>query len=319
MKILERYIFTEFAKLLTIAVLAFIMLFIMVDLFENMDNLMKFHVPLTSGLAFFTYKIPFIITQVSPVAVLVAVLLSLGILAKHGEITAMKAGGVRLLRTVMPLLFSGLLISVAIILLNEYVAPGALKKVDAFRKQWFGAQGSSFGKEGVWVRTGNGIFNIRQVDLKKNQLHGVTLYVIEKPFKIKSRVYARQAVWQGEKWVASSAFVWAFTGTGEAGGQEVENLTLEGLVEPADLVNVENLQKNMSFNELKNYIKGLEADGYDSSRYRIDLYGKVSFPLVNFIMVLVGIPFALKTGRHSGIAAGVGLSIVIAFSYWIVY
>ncbi len=319
MKILEKYIISEFSKLLTIATLAFIVLFIMVDLFENMDNLIKFHVPLLSGLAFFSYKIPFIITQVSPVAVLVAVLLSLGILAKHGEITAMKAGGVRLLRTVMPLLFSGLVISLAVILLNEYVTPGAMKKVDTFRKQWFGVQGGSFGKEGVWVRTSNGIFNIRQVDLNRNLLQGVTLYVIEKPFKIKSRVYARQAVWKDERWFAPTATVWGFDGAGEAESREAEGITLEGLVEPADLANVENLQKNMSFNELKNYIKGLEADGYDPSRYRIDLYGKVSFPLVNFIMVLVGIPFALKTGRYSGIAAGVGLSVVIAFSYWVVY
>ncbi|MBI5588048.1 MAG: LPS export ABC transporter permease LptG [Deltaproteobacteria bacterium] len=319
MKILERYILAEFAKLLLISVLSFMVLFIMVDLFENMDNLMKHGVPLFSSVFFFIYKVPFIMVQISPVAVLIAVLLSLGLFSRHGEITAVKAGGVRLLRVLLPLLVSGLLISIAVIIINESVTPAALKKVDAFRQQWFGIQGSAFGKEGMWVRTSRGIFNIRQIDLEKNELRGFTLYEIEKPFNLKRRIHSKVVEWKDGKWVTAGATVWNFNEKGEAAKQEVGAIEVTGLMEPGDLADVENLQKNMGFMELRRYIQGLEADGYDASRYRIDLYGKVAFPLVNFIMVLMGIPFALKTGRHGGIAVGVGLSVVIAFSYWVVF
>lgn len=319
MRILERYILSEFFKLLLIAVLSFIMLFIMVDLFENMDDLMKHKVPLFASIAFFIYKLPFIISQISPVAVLLSVLLALGILSKHGEITAMKAGGVRILRVLLPLMIFGLIASFGVILMNETLMPTALKKIDTFRKQWFGIQGSSFGESGMWVRTEAGIFNIRQVDLNTERLHGVTLYALDKSFKVSERLQSRLIEWKDEKWIAPSATVWAFTEGGLVEKSEEKDLTIEGLVRPEDLANVENFQKNMSFGELKNYIDGLEADGYDASRYKIDLYDKITFPLVNFVMVLVGIPFALKTGRYSGIAAGVGISIVIAFSYWIVF
>lgn len=319
MKTLERYILTEFSKLLLISVLAFILLFIMVDLFENMDNLMKHQVPFLASVIFFVYKIPFIIGQISPVAVLVAVLLSLGILAKHGEITAMKAGGIHLLRALSPLLAAGLAISIAVILVNESVTPSALKKIDTFRRQWFGVQGSSFGKEGLWLRTSKGIYNIRQINLDKRQLFGITYYEIEKPFEVKSKIISKSAIWQNGRWVTPDAAVWTFTPQGEADKAEAKDLSLEGLLKPEDLANVENLQKNMNYNELNRYIKGLEQDGYEASKYKIDLYGKLSFPLVNFIMVLVGIPFALKTGRHSGIATGIGISVVIAFSYWVVF
>lgn len=318
MKILERYILTEFAKLLLIAVLAFLVLFMMIDLFENMDNLMKHGVPFFSIVLFFIYKVPFIIVQISPVAVLIAVLLSLGLFSKHGEVTAIKAGGVRLLKVLLPLLAAGLLISLAVMLINESVAPAAMKRVDAFRQQWFGLQGGTFGKEGMWVRTSRGIFNIRQMDLKKNELKGFTLYEIEKPFKVKRRIQSKVVEWKDRRWVASEATVWSFSG-GEAVKKEVGSIEVTGLMEPEDLADVENLQKNMGFMELRKYIQGLEADGYEASRYKIDLYGKITFPLVNFIMVLVGIPFALKTGRHGGIAVGVALSVVIAFSYWVVF
>lgn len=319
MKILEKHVLEEFLRLLAMAMAGFIVLFITVDLFENVDTLMAHKVPPLASFIFFVYKLPFIIGQVSPVAVLVAVLLSLGILSKHGEITAMKAGGVKLLRAVYPLLAAGLAISLAVMLMNEYLTPAAQKKVDTFRKQWFGVQGGTFGKEGLWVKSDGGILNIRHIDFKKNALFGITYYELKKPFEVSGRVEAPSALWQDGKWVAETAAVWTFTPEGEALADTREQFVLQGLAEPEDLVNLENFQQNMSFMELRYYIGELEEDGYETAKYRIDLWSKISFPLVNFIMALVGIPFALKTGRHSGIAAGIGLSIVIAFSYWMVY
>ncbi len=318
MRLVQKYMLSEFLKLLAIALGAFVALFLMVDLFENIDLLMKHNVPLSESINFFAWKLPFIIGQVSPVAVLVASLVSLGLLSKHGEITAIKAGGIRLLRAVGPLLFAGLVISVLVILMNEYVTPAALKKTDSFRQQWFGMQGGSFGKEGVWVRTQRGIFNVRQVDIGRNRLYGLTLYELEKPFTVRERIYSRSVAWEDDRWVAETATVWRFK-NGEVKREEAGSLEIKDFIKPEDLPNVENLQKNMSLGELRDYVRSLDKDGYDSSKYRIDLYGKITFPLVNFVMLLMGIPFALKTGRHSGIATGVGLSVVIAFSYWIVY
>lgn len=319
MKILERYILSEFVKILAIALGAFVLLFIMVDVFENMDSLMGHKVPLLASIVFFAYKVPFIISQISPIAVLMAVLLSLGILSKSGEITAMKAGGVRFLRIAYPLIAFGLVMSVAVIIMNEYATPAALKKADAFKKNWFGVQGGTFGKEGMWLRTSNGIFNIRHLNTRDNIISGVTFYSIEKPFIVKARTFSRTAQWKDKKWTAPEATQWVFTPEREAVKSERKGLLFEDLPDPVSLANVENIHKNMGFLELRQYIKGLERDGYETARYRIDLYGKISFPLVNFLMVLVGIPFAVKTGRHSGIAMGVGLSIVIAFSYWVVF
>ena len=319
MKILEKHVLSEFLRLLAMAMAGFIVLFITIDLFENVDTLIEHKVPFLASFIFFIYKLPFIAGQVSPVAVLVAVLLSLGILSKNGEITAMKAGGVKLLRAVYPLLAAGLAISLAIILMNEYITPAAQKKVDTFRKQWFGVQGGTFGKEGLWVKSDGGILNIRHIDFRKNALYAVTYYELKKPFEVTSRVETPFALWRDNRWVAETAAVWTFTSAGEALAAEREQFVLKGLAGPEDLVNLENFQQNMSFMELKYYIGELDKDGYETTKYRIDLWSKISFPLVNFIMALVGIPFALKTGRHSGIAAGVGLSIVIAFSYWMVY
>lgn len=320
MNTLGRYILSEFIKLLVIALFTFIMLFIMVDLFENMNGLLRNNVPFASSVRFFAYKVPFIVGQVFPVAVLISVLLSLGMLARHGEITAIKAGGIRLLRVFIPLFAAGFLITIGVVILNESVTPAASRKAEAFRKTWMSEpRKGAFGSEGMWIRTDQGIVNIRHIDTRKDILEGVTVYLIEKPFTIKERIHSRKVFWRAGKWVTQDAEVWRFSVAGQVIKAQTAGLVLEGLAEPADLTSIEDIQKNMGIGELKRYIDNLEREGYEAYRYKTDLYGRLTFPLVNFIMVFVGIPFALKSGRSGGVAAGVGLSVIIAFSYWVVF
>ncbi|WKZ32405.1 MAG: LPS export ABC transporter permease LptG [Thermodesulfobacteriota bacterium] len=319
MKVLQKYLLREFLKLAAIAAAGFVVLFVTVDIFENMDSLMEHKVPLVSAAGFFLYKIPFIISQVLPVALLVATFVSLGLLSRHGEITAVKAGGVRVLRAALPLLAAGLVASAGVILMNEYVTPTAMKKADSFRQRWLGAQEGSFGREGLWIKTSEGILNAKNMDPDGSRLHGVTYYFIGKPFTPTGRVHSRTAVWKGSAWAAEEATVWNFTPGREAQMTERASFILPGLAKPEEMINMESFQRNMGFMDLREYVKDLEKEGYEATRFKTDLWSKLSFPLVNFIMVLVGIPFALRTGRQSGIAAGIGLSIVIAFSYWGVY
>jgi len=319
MKTLERYILTEFAKLLAMAMAAFVVLFLMIDIFENMGALMKHDVPLMPSVLFFLYKIPYIVGQTSPVAALLATLLTLGALARHVEITALKSGGVRLLRALVPVLAAGFVLSIAVILMNELVVPAAQGRVELFRRQWFGMQGRGFGASGIWMRTEGGLLNVRQMDTEKNELNGVTLYIVDKPFVVTGRVNARDAVWKDGAWTAASAEVWRFTPDGKAEKTQAKGVALPGVMPPDELASAESAYKNMSFFELRNYVNRLVAEGYNAARFKIDLYGKITFPLVNFIMILVGIPFALKTGRHGGIAAGIGISIIVAFSFWVVF
>lgn len=319
MKVLDRYILGEFTKLLVMAVAAFIILFVVVDVFENMDDLMERGVPLGRSVAFFAYKIPFIVGQVSPIAVLLAVLLSLGIFAKHNEVTAIKAGGVRLSSVLRPLLAAGVAISVGVILMNETLAPAAMKKADTFRTVWLEGVKGSYGRQGMWIKEADGIYNIRHLDLAAGELGGVSYFATGRDFRASRRIQARLMRWRDGAWVAPKATLWEFSPDGVVSTRVESNLVMPGPGPPEDLAGVSSGHGNMAFFELARYVRDLESDGYDARKYRIDLYDKLAFPLVNFIMVLVGVPFALKTGRHSGIASGVGLSVAIAFSYWVVF
>jgi lipopolysaccharide export system permease protein len=77
--------------------------------------------------------------------------------------------------------------------------------------------------------------------------------------------------------------------------------------------------EEMSYTELRTYIQKIQSSGYDATRYLVDLYAKLSHPFLNLIMVLIGIPFALKTGRSGGVALSIGTSVFIGFVYGMVY
>ncbi len=320
MKRLERYFFAEFLKLLILTTVGFITVFIIVDLFENMDNLIKFHVPMLPGILFFIYRIPFIIGQVAPIAALLSVLLSTGLLSMSGEITAVRASGVRLLRVFFPIFIAGFIISVSVIFINEFLTPLGLKKTEAFKVQWFNKTSrGSLGGKGLWIKTKGSIINIRDIEPGGEEIEGVTIYKIKSPFRLTQRIDAKKARWNGEKWIANKAILRDFNVEGTLSEKGKDHMELANIAPPEDLSEPGQGHMSLTMGELKRLIDILESEGYNTYRYRTDLYARVAFPFVCFIMVLLGVPFPLRGARSGGIASGIGLSIAIAFSYWVVF
>jgi lipopolysaccharide export system permease protein len=89
---------------------------------------------------------------------------------------------------------------------------------------------------------------------------------------------------------------------------------------PADFNIVQKEAEKMGYVELKNYIKKLQAEGYDATRYLVDMHGKIAFTFVIIILVTIGISFSLiRTERSGGVMQSIGIGIIIGFSYWIVH
>jgi lipopolysaccharide export system permease protein len=82
---------------------------------------------------------------------------------------------------------------------------------------------------------------------------------------------------------------------------------------------VQNPPEIMSFFELRAYVQKLQETGHQAGKYIVELYSKLSFPLVHLIMALVAIPFALVSPRSGGRALGIAIAIVISVGYWLVH
>lgn len=320
MKILSKHILKEFLYIFFLCIITIVSLYLLIDIFEKIDDLMENNATLSEGLKFFLYKIPSITYQTTPIAVLLATLLSLGILSRNVEITAMKAGGISVIKIVFPIIIASLAISALSFAINEYIVPPAKKEVETIKKTKVEGkkQGMSFKQNKMWYRGNNNIYSITSLDSKKGIMHGLTIYEIDKNFNVISRIDAGDVKWLNGRWQITDGIKRQFQ------GRLIKTFAIKNEAAPIDenpeeLQTTEKIADEMSFIELKNYIAKLSLEGYDAARYTVDLHGKIAFPIINIIMVILGIPFALKSGRHSGIAMGIGLSVIIGFSYWIVF
>lgn len=321
MRILTRYILREFLKIFTLTLIAFVSIYLVIDIFEQFDRLIEHRVRFGDGFKLFLYKTPFIFYQTSPVAVLMATLISLGIFVRRSEFTAAMAGGISVSCFFIPFFMTALAVSGLNFMLNESIIPLANQKVMAIKETMGGInkRRTQFVQDSVWFRDKMDIYSIDYIEPQKGILKGLTIYKLDNDFNIIKRIDAKEVSWINGKWIAAGGKELSFQQGGLVEEIKMTGNTIPLAEKPEDLINIERLADEMNFRELLRYVNKLKREGYAPVRYLVDLHSKISFPLVSIIMAMIGMPFALKSGRHGGIAVGVGISIIIGFSYWVVF
>ena len=160
MRILDRYVIRECLKILGLCLVVFMGVYLVVDLFEKLGRFLEARADAGMILRYYFFRLPKIFTEVLPVAVLLASLLSVGGMAMNNEVLAMKMGHVGALRIALPCIGIGLAASLASWITVEYIAPRAneqalnierteIKRLPAYRISrdsdiWYRAQGNRF-------------------------------------------------------------------------------------------------------------------------------------------------------------------------------
>ncbi|MGZ3569380.1 MAG: LPS export ABC transporter permease LptG [Thermodesulfobacteriota bacterium] len=320
--ILHRYVIREYLKIFGLSLSSLILIYIVVLFFQKMSLFNRNQAPLYLMFEYLLYMIPGATFQWTlPYAVLLTTLLTLGTLSRHSEITAFKAGGISLYRLALPLVFIVLIISFFSFLGNDYLVPFANQKtryiVDVeVRKE---SPTSFFKNFKIWHHGNHRIFNIQLLDPAKKALKGLSLYEFDDQFQCIRRVDAGEAKWADGKWRFYEGGIRDFDQSGS-----VQMTAFKEMDFPLE-ENWESFQKTaadsdeMSYTELRTYVQKIRAAGYDPTRYLVDLNSKLSYPLLNLIMILIGVPFALKTGRSGGVALSIGISVMVGFAYGITF
>ncbi len=320
MKILTNYISKEFLRFLLLCTCALIAVYLVVDLFENVDFFIKNKVESKHILQYLLFEIPKIFSLIIPLSSLLATILTLGLLSKNSEIIAMKGNGISIYYIVTPILTTAVIISILTFVFNESLVPYANRKANYIKNVIMEKKPEKifFQQEKIWFRSNNTIFNIQLFEPTKSTMYGVTVFGLLDNFQIGERTDARELRWENGHWYLISAERKRFKkdGTIEAKSFEKELISLDK--KPADLQRIEVRAENLRYVDLKKYVERIKKEGYNATRYLVDLNSKISLPFVTLIMVLLGIPFSLWRERTPGIALGIGLSILIGFCYWIV-
>jgi lipopolysaccharide export system permease protein len=256
-----------------------------------------------------------------PACILLAALITFGLFSRNHEIVAMKANGISLTRIARPVLAFGLIVCGLNFLLNEFVTPAAnwqaeyIKYVEVQKKKEWGA----FKENQIWYKSQNAIYNFKLFAPAENRLKGVTISYLGPQFNLSSRIDAREALWKGNRWELRDVLRTTFAGKDFPVIERLPTLAVDIAETPEDFQVVQKSADQMGFRELRNYIRKLRQEGYDATRYETDLHGKIAFVFVSLILALIGVAFPMRSERSGGIAQGIGIGVIIGFSYWIVF
>jgi lipopolysaccharide export system permease protein len=321
---LQLYLLRQFITVLFICLLASISLFLVFELFDRMNVFIKESTPVSLVLSYLLFKIPLIAHLMMPIAMLVATLLSVGRLSQLSEITAMRACGVSIFFLARPLLIVGILVSFAMFLSGETIVPAATQRVEEIyhldiKKK---VENGAFSRSNFWYRKRNRFFNIGLYDSRAATLKGLSIFELDRNFRLVRRIDAQEAVWGGSPnigWTMHDVVEISVDKRGSYNSTVFAKAPLVIDEQPADFYNMERSSEGMSYHDLKVYTDKLHAEGVSVTSYMVDLAAKISFPLVNLIVVLIAFPFALIPARSGNLTMSFVAGVTIGFGYYIVH
>lgn len=316
-RIHDRYLLKQFLRIFFYSVLAFVVIYVTVDTFEEIDNFIDHDAALRHIVMYYIYSLPFILTYIVPVALLLGTVFSMGVLARRNEITAFIASGVSLIRVSAPILVLALLVSVASTVFNDTVVTRANRAhKDIKRHDIEGRTRSNPNlKENFHYLGENGfVYLASRYNHENRTLYDVVVQQFDESTLVR-RIDARKAVWKQGAWVFTSGFERTFDASSEH-LTAFDRLAMPELQEdPLSFAKEEVDQENMNVWELSSYIDKVRKSGGDTERYQTDLYFKFSYPLAGSIFVLIGIAFA-SGKRKQSIATGFGVTLLVSFLYY---
>jgi|SRR5579871_1138403 len=325
-QVVDTYVLASFLFYFLVLLASFVMMTQVYTFFELLSDIVKNHITMLRVFTYLFFLTPQLIYDSAPISVLVAVLVTFGILTKHNEITAFKATGISLYRLALPVLVAALGLSTALFAFDHYYVPDANRKQDAIRKEIKGKPVQTYlHPERQWVydpgsKDDPRVFYYKYLDPAQKVMVGPQVYELDPSnFRVRKHIAAEKARWEYalHTWVFENGWSRDFTGRQEKfvnfGGQTA---TFAELDERPDYFLQEVLQdQQMNFQQLAAYIRDLQRSGIDTITLQVQFYRKFSLPLFALVMAMISIPFAFFAGNR-GAMAGVGVSFAIAIAYW---
>jgi len=318
MKLIDRYVVKQFLQTVFFALLAFIAIFVIVDMMENLDDFLDQNVVTAIIIQYYIYFIPEIVKLITPVSVLFAGLFTMGKMSNVNELTAVKASGVNMYRFMTPLVLVSFFISLFSIYFGGYVVPKANKAKLTIEVNYL-KKGFSFSGSNIFFQdTKYRIVNISFYDENSLLAHRVSIQEFDKNdiTKMINRLDAQQLAFDSTKniWIAKSGSFRVFGNLSDSLVNFSERPVPQLQFRPSELAFKQQKPEQKNLAELQTLILDKKKAGNDPTSVQIEYYSRYSFAMASLVVVLFGMPLSANK-RKGGLALQFGINILITFIY----
>ncbi len=317
--LLDELILRDFALYFGMILVSFILLTLIFTFFELLGDIVRNHISLLMLGEYLLNLAPSMIYLMTPLSVLLAVLITYGLMQKSSEITAFKASGVSVYRLVVPVLLISAAIAAGLFFFDQYYVPKANKRQETLHNQIKGKPAQTYLRpDRKWIfGENNTIYYYSFFDPDRDRFANLTLFKLDPgTFALEQRIFAARAYWDGQ-WVFRDGWVRNLKQSAIVDYRTFGAATFPAATEPPSYFKKEVHQsQEMNYQELSRYIADLRQGGFEVVRLRVQLYKKLAYPLITFIMAVLAIPYSLGTGRK-GALTGIAIAIGVAVVYYV--
>jgi LPS export ABC transporter permease LptG len=318
-QILDNYVLSSFLFYFAVTLFCLLTMVQVYTFFNLLGDIVKNHIPMSRVLKYHLYLTPNLIYGSLPIAVLVSILATFGVMTKNNEVTAFKACGISVRRLGVPVLLMSGALSALLFAFDYSYIPQANLIQDAILNEIKGRPAQTYlHPERKWIIHDYRIFYFKYFDPSEKVM--VEPYVFEinpKNFHVLREISASRARWQQNinAWVWEQGVARDLCGADECKFQNFTATAFPEITEtPDDFLKEVKQDKQMNYLELGSYIGDLQRSGFDTVKLHVQYYKKFAVPVFALIMALISVPFGFLVGNR-GAMTGVGVGMGVAMIY----
>lgn len=317
-RIIDKYLLKEFLLPLLYCFDAFLMLFIVQDLLNNLGDFVQYHARFSQVIQYYLIVLPEAFVQMFPMALLLAALFCLANLGKHNELIALRAGGLSVWRLALPFVVVGVVAMVAVFAVNEAFVPRGNERAEAFKAQLRGKGLPGVVENFFFKNVGaHRDWYARQFHLHRRQLVSVEIHQHLADGSPCLDLFAQSATWTNGQWRFFDAIVYDYVGSAETVTRVAET-NFPAFSEPPRQLALEGRKPDQLLTrELRRHITALQQSRrtYKLAEYQVALHYRYAFPVTCLIVIWLAIPLGMRTSKR-GALLGVGLALGLAVAFY---
>ncbi len=317
MRILDIYIGRNFLNYFFLIIFILMVLFSLFELFSQLDDVGKGSYRLNNALTFVALTLPKRLLDLLPISTLLGGIIALGLMADHGELVAMQASGVSILRICAAVLVTGMLLMLTSAILTEMVVPGMEQLARKSRAQALTPTEITLTRQGFWARRDNSYIHVDKM-LSKGIAANVDIFEFDKNGRLQTFTHARNATLQDNRQWLLNGITRKIIADNEVITKRIETLTLDSFLSAHQVSILELPPYSLSTPNLIRYINALRQSGQNADRHSIALWRKLSVPLTTGAMVLLSLSFIFGSTRSISAGAritfGAFIGIILYFA-----
>jgi lipopolysaccharide export system permease protein len=314
MKLLARYLARQVLTASAFVTLSLLVLFIFFDVIQELGSLGRNNYGLGQATVVVMLGVPGHLYEILPVAALIGTLFALSRLVGNSEYAVMRVSGLSSWRVAGYFAVIGVLLSLLVLALGEYVAPWSEQAAQRYKLSATRSVVAQQFRSGLWVKDGSTFINVREV-MPDNTLRGIEIYGFEADGRLGWIRAAEQASWRGSQiWDMQQVMETRFGADGIRAARSAHQ-DWQSVLTP-DIIGVLLVApEKMSARTLWRYVTHLRENGQKATRYELALWSKFISPFVIPIMMLIAMPFAIQGPRAGGTSSKIFVGILAGLGF----